>query len=47
MQNTEYPAKVIIAGERPSRETRAIREWLMENGYPELGIFRACLTQSG
>jgi hypothetical protein len=39
MQNTEYPAKVIIAWGEAIKGNKAIREWLMENGYPELGIF--------
>ncbi|MBZ0205687.1 MAG: hypothetical protein K8H89_05145 [Flavobacteriales bacterium] len=36
---TEYPAKVLIAwGEAISGNAR-IRDWLIKNGYPELGIF--------
>lgn len=35
----EYPAKILLAwGEAISGNTQ-IREWLMKNGYPELGIF--------
>ena len=36
---TAYPAKVLIAwGEAISGNSK-IREWLLKNGYPELGIF--------
>ena len=36
---TSYPAKILIAwGEAISGNAR-IRDWLIKNGYPELGIF--------
>ena len=36
---TEYPAKILLAwGEAISGNTQ-IRDWLIKNGYPELGIF--------
>jgi len=40
---TEYPAKVLLAwGEAISGHT-GLRDWLMANGYPELGIFTFAL----
>jgi len=37
--NIQYPAKIILAwGEAISGNTK-IRDWLIQNGYPELGIF--------
>ncbi|MCB0788142.1 MAG: hypothetical protein KDB75_02450 [Flavobacteriales bacterium] len=39
----EYPAKVLLAwGEAISGHT-GLRDWLMKNGYPELGIFTFAL----
>lgn len=39
MKSIEYPAKIILAwGEAISGNTK-IRDWLIQNGYPELGIF--------
>lgn len=36
---TEYPAKVLLAwGEAISGNT-GLRDWLIKNGYPELGLF--------
>ena len=36
---TDYPAKILLAwGEAISGNVR-IRDWLIKNGYPELGIF--------
>ncbi len=36
---TEYPAKILLAwGEAISGNTQ-IRDWLIKNGFPELGIF--------
>lgn len=38
--NTEgYPSKIIIAWGEAISGNIAIREWLMANGYPELGVF--------
>jgi hypothetical protein len=40
---TEYPAKVLLAwGEAISGHTK-LRDWLIANGYPELGIFTFAL----
>lgn len=40
---TEYPAKVLLAwGEAITGHT-GLRDWLMANGYPELGIFTYAL----
>lgn len=40
---TEYPAKVLLAwGEAISGHV-GLRDWLMKNGYPELGIFTFAL----
>ncbi|MBP6312548.1 MAG: hypothetical protein WAR83_00545 [Flavobacteriales bacterium] len=39
----EYPAKVLLAwGEAISGHV-GLRDWLMKNGYPELGIFTFAL----
>ncbi|MBP8823546.1 MAG: hypothetical protein KBH07_07870 [Flavobacteriales bacterium] len=35
----EYPAKVLIAWGEAISGHAAIRDWLMRNGYAELGIF--------
>ncbi len=35
----EYPAKIILAWGEAISGNKAIREWLMQNGYPELGLF--------
>lgn len=35
----EYPAKVIIAWGEAIDGNAAIRDWLVKNGYPELGLF--------
>ena len=34
-----YPAKIIIAWGEAISGHSGIREWLMANGYPELGLF--------
>lgn len=40
----EYPAKVLLAwGEAISGNTD-LRDWLMRNGYPELGLFTFALV---
>jgi len=36
---TTYPAKVLLAWGEAISGNRKIREWLMANGYPELGVF--------
>lgn len=35
----EYPAKIIIAWGEAITGNKVIKEWLMANGYPELGVF--------
>lgn len=35
----KYPAKVLIAWSEAIKGNKQIREWLMKNGYEELGIF--------
>ena len=35
----EYPAKVLVAWGEAISGNRELREWLIKNGYPELGIF--------
>ena len=39
MNTDGYPSTVIIAGGEAISGNLAIREWLMANGFPELGIF--------
>ena len=39
----EYPAKVLIAWGEAISGNREIRDWLIKNGYPELGIFTFAL----
>lgn len=36
---TSYPAKILLAWGEAISGNKKIREWLMVNGYPELGIF--------
>lgn len=40
---TEYPAKVLLAWGEAVDGNVEIRNWLLKNGYPELGLFRAAL----
>jgi hypothetical protein len=35
----EYPSKIILAWSEAVDGNVAIRDWLMANGYPELGLF--------
>jgi hypothetical protein len=35
----EYPAKIILAWAEAVRGNSEIKDWLMANGYPELGLF--------
>lgn len=35
----EYPAKVLVAWGEAVSGNAAIRDWLVRNGFPELGIF--------
>lgn len=35
----EYPAKVLLAWGEAISGNAQIRDWLIKNGYPELGIF--------
>lgn len=39
MNTGGYPSKVIVAWGEAISGNAAIREWLMTNGYPELGVF--------
>ncbi len=39
----EYPAKVILAWGEAISGNKAIRDWLMQNGFVELGIFTHAL----
>ena len=39
MKSVGYPSKVILAWGEAIAGNVAIREWLMANGYPELGVF--------
>lgn len=38
-----YPAKVILAWGEAVGGNREIRDWLMKNGFPELGLFTYAL----
>lgn len=40
---TEYPAKVLLAWGEAISGHAGLRDWLMRNGYPELGIFTFAL----
>lgn len=35
----EYPAKIILAWTQAIGGNAEIRDWLIKNGYPELGLF--------
>lgn len=40
---TEYPAKVLLAWGEAISGNIGLRDWLIKNGYPELGIFTFAL----
>ena len=40
---TEYPAKVLLAWGEAISGNVGLRDWLIKNGYPELGIFTFAL----
>ncbi|MDQ3101914.1 MAG: hypothetical protein M3R08_11050, partial [Bacteroidota bacterium] len=40
---TEYPAKVLLAWGEAISGNIPLRDWLIKNGYPELGIFTFAL----
>ncbi len=40
---TEYPAKILLAWGEAIRGNGGLRDWLMKNGYPELGVFTFAL----
>ena len=40
---TDYPAKVLLAWTEAISGHAGLRDWLMANGYPELGIFTFAL----
>jgi hypothetical protein len=37
--NIAYPPKVVVAWAEAINGNREIRDWLIRNGYPELGLF--------
>ncbi|MFZ1685868.1 MAG: hypothetical protein WAU70_00485 [Flavobacteriales bacterium] len=39
----EYPAKVLLAWGEAISGNAGLRDWLIKNGYPELGIFTFAL----
>ncbi len=40
---TEYPAKVLLAWGEAISGHAGLRDWLIKNGYPELGVFTFAL----
>lgn len=40
---TEYPAKILLAWGEAISGNAPLRDWLIKNGYPELGIFTFAL----
>jgi membrane protein required for beta-lactamase induction len=40
---TDYPAKILLAWGEAISGNAALRDWLITNGYPELGIFTFAL----
>jgi len=40
---TDYPAKVLLAWGEAISGNVGLRDWLIKNGYPELGIFTYAL----
>ena len=40
---TEYPAKILLAWGEAIAGNPVLRDWLIKNGYPELGIFTFAL----
>jgi hypothetical protein len=40
---TEYPAKVLLAWGEAIGGNAGLRDWLIKNGYPELGLFTYAL----
>jgi hypothetical protein len=40
---TEYPAKVLLAWGEAISGHAGLRDWLIKNGYPELGLFTFAL----
>ena len=39
----KYPEKILVAWAEAISGNAEIRDWLMKNGYPELGLFRFAL----
>ena len=39
MNSHGYPIKIVLAWAEAVSGNEGIRTWLMENGYPELGLF--------
>ena len=42
----DYPAKVLLAWSEAIKGNPEIRDWLMKNGYPELGLFSFALRNN-
>lgn len=40
---TEYPAKILLAWGEAISGHAGLRDWLIKNGYPELGLFTYAL----
>jgi hypothetical protein len=40
---TEYPAKVLLAWGEAIAGNQPLRDWLIRNGFPELGVFTFAL----
>ncbi|MBX7093918.1 MAG: hypothetical protein K1X56_04290 [Flavobacteriales bacterium] len=43
VKNISYPPKILLAWGEAISGNAAIRDWLIQNGYPELGIFTFAL----
>jgi hypothetical protein len=43
VRRMEYPVKVLVAWGEAISGDRGMRDWLIKNGYPELGIFTFAL----
>ncbi|MFM1932734.1 MAG: hypothetical protein RL226_2037 [Bacteroidota bacterium] len=46
MNNRAYPIKIIIAWGEAMDGNTEIRDWLIQNGYPELGLFSFALRNN-
>ena len=43
MMRFEYPPKILVAWGEAISGNGEIRDWLIKNGYPELGLFTFAL----